>query len=169
MKAEESLLVRKIQEGTVIDHIPAGRALDVLKILGLTGKEGYTIAVVMNVPSRKLGRKDIVKVEGRFLSPEEVDAIALIAPTATINIVKGFSVVLKRRVEVPAVVEGLLRCPNPNCVTNSPREPLRPRFELISREPLRFRCSYCGDELSGEDIVKQLVSGHAQKGEGARR
>jgi len=157
MHAEESLLVRKIREGTVIDHIPAGRALDVLKILGLTGEEGYTIAIVMNVPSGKLGKKDIVKVEGRFLSPEEVNEIALIAPTATINIVRDYAVTLKRRVEVPAVIEGLLRCPNPSCITNSPREPLKPRFELLSRMPLRFRCSYCGDELSERDIAKQLA------------
>lgn len=167
MSAEESLLVRKIREGTVIDHIPAGRALNVLKILGLTGEEGYTIAIVMNVPSAKLGRKDIVKVEGRFLSPEEVDRIALIAPTATINIVKDYAVTLKRRVEVPSIVEGLLRCPNPSCITNSPREPLKPRFELISRTPLRLRCDYCGDELSEKDIVRQLVGSHVQERTGA--
>ncbi|MFZ8854606.1 MAG: aspartate carbamoyltransferase regulatory subunit [Thermofilaceae archaeon] len=164
MRVEESLLVRKIREGTVIDHIPAGRALDVLKLLGLTGKEGYTIAIVMNVPSKKLGRKDIVKVEGRFLSPEEVDEIALIAPTATINIVKDYAVTLKRRVEVPLRIEGFLRCPNPSCITNSPREPLRPRFEVISKAPLRLRCSYCGDELSEEEVVRQLVGVHARSG-----
>lgn len=161
MRVEESLLVRKIREGTVIDHIPAGRALDVLKILGLTGEEGYTVAIVMNVPSSKLGKKDIVKVEGRFLSPEEVDEIALIAPTATINIVRDYAVTLKRRVEVPSVVEGLLKCPNPNCITNAPREPLKPRFELASKLPLRLKCSYCGDELSEKDIVNQLVGSHA--------
>ena len=159
---EESLLVRKIREGTVIDHIPAGRALDVLKLLGLTGREGYTIAIVMNVPSRKLGRKDIVKVEGRFLSPEEVDEIALIAPTATINIVKDYSVTLKRRVEVPPSVEGLLRCPNPSCITNSPREPLKPRFEVVSKVPLKLRCSYCGDEICEEEVIRQLVGAHAR-------
>jgi aspartate carbamoyltransferase regulatory subunit len=164
MRVEESLLVRKIREGTVIDHIPAGRALDVLKLLGLTGKEGYTIAIVMNVPSKKLRRKDIVKVEGRFLSPEEVDEIALIAPTATINIVKDYAVTLKRRVEVPPRIEGFLRCPNPSCITNSPREPLRPRFEVISKVPLRLRCSYCGDELSEEEVVRQLVGVHARSG-----
>lgn len=152
------MLVRKIREGTVIDHIPAGRALNVLKILGLTGREGLTIAVVMNVPSRKLGVKDIVKVEKRFLEPSEVDKIALIAPSATINIIRDFQVASKRRVEPPAVVTGILRCPNPNCVTNSEREPVTPRFVRVSLSPLKLKCAYCEETLSEAEIVDQLVS-----------
>ncbi|WP_288007303.1 aspartate carbamoyltransferase regulatory subunit [Thermofilum sp.] len=153
----EELLVRKIRDGTVIDHIPAGRALDVLKILGLSGKEGSTIAIVMNVPSKKLGRKDIVKVEGKFLEPKEVDEIALIAPTATINIVKDFRVLEKRRVQVPGEIKGLLRCPNPNCVTNTKREPIERRFKLVSIAPLKLKCYYCEDIVTEEQVIQQLV------------
>lgn len=153
----EELLVRKIRDGTVIDHIPAGRALDVLKILGLSGKEGSTIAIVMNVPSKKLGRKDIVKVEGKFLEPKEVDEIALIAPTATINIVKDFRVLEKRRVQVPGEIKGLLRCPNPNCVTNTRREPIETRFKLVSIAPLKLKCYYCEDIVTEEQVIQQLV------------
>ncbi|AGT35736.1 MAG: aspartate carbamoyltransferase regulatory subunit [Thermofilum sp.] len=153
----EELLVRKIRDGTVIDHIPAGRALDVLKILGLSGKEGSTIAIVMNVPSKKLGRKDIVKVEGKFLEPKEVDEIALIAPTATINIVKDFRVLEKRRVQVPGEIKGLLRCPNPNCVTNTKREPIETRFKLVSIAPLKLKCYYCEDIVTEEQVIQQLV------------
>ena len=153
----EELLVRKIRDGTVIDHIPAGRALDVLKILGLSGKEGSTIAIVMNVPSKKLGRKDIVKVEGKFLEPKEVDEIALIAPTATINIVKDFRVLEKRRVQVPGEIKGLLRCPNPNCITNTKREPIETRFKLVSIAPLKLKCYYCEDIVTEEQVTQQLV------------
>ncbi|MCC5998152.1 MAG: aspartate carbamoyltransferase regulatory subunit [Thermofilum sp.] len=153
----EELLVRKIRDGTVIDHIPAGRALDVLKILGLSGKEGSTIAIVMNVPSKKLGRKDIVKVEGKFLEPKEVDEIALIAPTATINIVKDFRVLEKRRVQVPGEIKGLLRCPNPNCVTNTKREPIETKFKLVSITPLKLKCYYCEDIVTEEQVIQQLV------------
>ena len=103
--ADSELLVRKIREGTVIDHIPAGRALAVLRILGITGREGLRVAVVMNVESRKLGRKDIVKVEGRLLKPHEVDVVALIAPTATINIIRDYKVIEKRKVRLPRLIE----------------------------------------------------------------
>jgi aspartate carbamoyltransferase regulatory subunit len=153
----EELLVRKIRDGTVIDHIPAGRALDVLKILGLSGKEGSTIAIVMNVPSKKLGRKDIVKVEGKFLEPKEVDEIALIAPTATINIVKDFRVLEKRRVQVPGEIKGLLRCPNPYCITNTKREPIETKFKLVSITPLKLKCYYCEDIVTEEQVIQQLV------------
>ena len=155
----ESLLVRKIREGTVIDHIPAGRALAVLKILGISGEEGLRVAVVMNVESRKLGRKDIVKIENRHLRPEEVNKIALIAPSATINIVKDYEVVEKKRVELPSLIENILRCPNPTCITRKPREPVKPRFRVLSRSPLRLQCVYCGTMLTEKEIVEQLIGG----------
>jgi aspartate carbamoyltransferase regulatory subunit len=153
MSPGEALLVRKIRDGTVIDHIPAGRALVVLRILGITGSEGLRVAVVMNVESRRLGRKDIVKIENRHLRPEEVNKIALVAPTATINIVRDYEVVEKKRVELPDIVEGILKCTNPTCITRKPREPVKPRFRVLSRRPLRLQCVYCGTIVSEVDIV----------------
>ena len=152
------LRVSKIKDGTVIDHIDAGRALHVLRILGLTGSEGLVIAVVMNVPSRKLGRKDIVKVEGLELREEQVNKIALIAPSATINIIRDYEVVEKVKVRVPPIVEGLLRCANPNCISNQPREPITPRFYVRSLRPLKMVCGYCGTELNQDDVIRQLTS-----------
>ena len=151
------LLVDKIRSGTVIDHIEAGRALDVLRILGISGKEGFLVAVVMNVDSKKLGKKDIVKVEGLELSREQVDLIALISPRATINIVRDYEVVTKYRVTVPSRVRGLLRCVNPNCITNQPREPLETSFTVRGPEPLVLVCDYCGSRLTRDDVVRQLV------------
>ncbi len=153
---KEELVVRRIADGTVIDHIPAGRALRVLRLLGITGERDGIVALVMNVPSSKLGRKDIVKVEGRELSKEEVDKISLIAPTATINIIRNYEVVEKRKVELPSRVIGILRCMNPNCVTNVPRESVKPKFALLSRDPLRMVCEYCGEYLTEEEIIEQL-------------
>jgi aspartate carbamoyltransferase regulatory subunit len=157
--AESGLLVRRIREGTVIDHIPAGRALTVLRILGITGSEGLRVAVVMNVESRKLGRKDIVKIEGRHLSQEELNKIALVAPTATINRIRGGRVVEKTKVRLPELLHDILRCPNPTCITRKPREPVAPRFRLVSRSPILYRCVYCGTILDEADIVEQLGTG----------
>lgn len=140
----KELIVSKIENGTVIDHIPAGRALAVLRVLGISGKEGLRIALVMNVESRKLGKKDIVKIEGRELTPEEVNIISAVAPTATINIVRNFEVVKKFNVSPPAVVRGRFRCRNPTCVTNAPREHVESVFYLVRREPPLFVCAYCG-------------------------
>ncbi len=150
------LIVRKIKHGTVIDHIPAGNALNVLRILGIRGDEGFRIAVVMNVESRKLGRKDIVKIEGRELVSEEVSIIALIAPTATINIIRNYEVVHKERVKLPDTIEGIVRCSNPNCITNQPRESARPKFRVVSRDPLLLQCTYCERYTTKEDILKQF-------------
>jgi aspartate carbamoyltransferase regulatory subunit len=138
------LIVSKIENGTVIDHIPAGRALAVLRVLGITGKEGMRVALVMNVESGKLGRKDIVKIEGRELTPEEVNIISAVAPTATINIIRNFEVVKKFKVSPPEVIKGRFRCKNPTCITNAPREPVEPTFYLVRREPPLFVCAYCG-------------------------
>ena len=88
--SDHELRVSKIRNGTVIDHVSGGHALNVLSILGIDGSEGLGVSVVMNVPSDRLGLKDVVKVEDRELSQSEVDVISLIAPEATINIIRDF-------------------------------------------------------------------------------
>ncbi len=153
--SDKELRVRKIRNGTVIDHIPRGRSLIVLKILGITGEEDNIIALLMNVESLKLGKKDIVKIENRELTEDEVNLIALIAPTATINIVRDFVVVKKYKVRLPSRIVGILRCVNPTCITNS-GEPIETVFEVVSTDPLKLRCSYCWTYLTYEDIIEQL-------------
>jgi len=150
------LLVSRIRDGTVIDHIPAGRALAVLRILGITGAEGHRVAIVMNVESGKLGKKDIVKIEGLHLDREQLDKIALIAPTATVNNVRGYRVIEKMQVKLPELLVNILRCTNPTCITRQPREPIKPRFRLASRRPVQYQCLYCGALLEEEDIIEQL-------------
>lgn len=155
-KEGRELIISKIRDGIVIDHIPVGRALTILRILRLTGSEGR-IALVMNVESRKLGRKDIVKIEGKELSMEELNLIALIAPTATINIIKDYEVVKKFKVELPNRIRGIVRCSNPKCISNKPREPITPSFTVVKRNPPLLKCDYCGTYMTLEDVEKSLV------------
>src|SRR6056297_940611 len=147
MTDNEELRVSKITQGTVIDHITGGQALNVLAILGIDGSRGEEVSVGMNVPSDRLGRKDIVKVEGRELSQNEVDVLSLIAPDATINIVRDYDVVEKHRVERPDTVEGILSCPNAGCITAAD-EPVASRFDVLSDG---VRCVYC-ETIVREDI-----------------
>lgn len=151
---KKELKVVPIKNGTVIDHIAAGQALNVLKILGIHATTGAVLSVVMNVRSKQMGRKDIVKVEDRELNPVEVDKIALIAPRATINIIRDSEVVAKHHVFLPTTIEGIIRCANPNCISNADREPVVSRFTTAGESPLRFRCFYC--ERMIEDIARYL-------------
>lgn len=148
---DHEMRVSKIKDGSVIDHVTAGQAVNVLAILGIDGSQGDTVSVGMNVPSDRLGRKDIVKVEGRELTPAEVDVLSLIAPDATINIVREYEVVDKHRVERTDVVRGILSCPNPPCITNAD-EPVETQFDVLDDG---VRCSYCGT-IVRDDLAEQI-------------
>ncbi|MFQ6076874.1 MAG: aspartate carbamoyltransferase regulatory subunit [Candidatus Bathyarchaeia archaeon] len=145
----------KIRNGSVVDHITPGHALEVLRILGVTGRGGDVISALMNVASKRYGRKDIVKIENKELKPEEVNKIALIAPHATINIVRDHAVVEKRRVKLPSVVKGIVRCTNPTCITNT-NEPIESVFYVENGTPPRLRCHYCDRSMNREEILKQF-------------
>lgn len=150
---DTELRVSKIQNGTVIDHVRAGEALHVLAIIGIDGSGGEAVSLGMNVPSDRMGKKDIVKVEGRELSQSEVDVLSLIAPDATINIIREYEVTEKHRVERPKEVAGVLECPNANCITNA-GEPVMTRFAVLSDG---VRCEYC-DTIVREDLTEHIES-----------
>ena len=151
---KRTLRVSKIKNGTVIDHITKGHALDVVRILNIEKHEGV-VTIAMNVPSGRLEVKDIVKIEGRELNPEEVDRIALIAPHATINIIRDYKVVEKQRVKLPSIIYGILKCANPTCISNS-KEPVQSIFYVKREDPLKLRCHYCGYTLEKKDVLKQF-------------
>ncbi|MFH0904301.1 MAG: aspartate carbamoyltransferase regulatory subunit [Methanobacteriota archaeon] len=151
---EKEMRVRRIQHGTVIDHITAGQALNVLRILGVSGTTSAVVSVAMNVPSGAIGSKDIVKVEDRELEEEEVDRISLIAPNATINIIRDFEVIEKYRVDLPERLEGVVKCSNPNCISNT-NEPVISKF-LVNKKPVELRCIYC-DHVISEGIAEHLI------------
>jgi aspartate carbamoyltransferase regulatory subunit len=155
LQSREELHVRKIKDGTVIDHITPGFALDVLKILGINGKAGETVTAAVNVQSKRQQRKDIVKIQDRELKPSEVDKIALIAPNATINIIRNYDVTSKKVVQLPQIIRGTLRCDNPSCISNA-REPVEAQFGVDQREPIRLKCYFCGHIMEREDVLKQF-------------
>ncbi len=150
----KEMRVRPIKNGTVIDHITAGQALNVLKILGISGTTTAVVSVAMNVPSKAMGSKDIVKVEDRELEQEEVDRVSLIAPNATINIIRDFEVIEKYRVDLPERLEGVMKCDNPNCISNT-SEPVISKF-TVNKKPVELRCIYC-DHVISEGITEHLI------------
>jgi aspartate carbamoyltransferase regulatory subunit len=151
--SNRELKVSKIRNGTVIDHLAAGQALNVLALLGIDGSGGETVSIGINVSSDKLAKKDIVKVEDRELSQSEVDVLAVISPEATINIVREYEVIEKQRIERPDAVTGVLACPNRNCITNAD-EPIETRFAVLDDG---LRCDYC-DEIVREDEIPTYLN-----------
>lgn len=155
MSEKKMLYVAKIKNGTVIDHITAGHAMNVAKILGIGERSNTVVTIAMNVPSRNFGKKDMVKIEERELNPEEVDKIALLAPHATINIIRNYEVVEKKEVKLPKIVKGIIKCVNPACISNS-NEPVQSMFYVENEESLRVKCHYCSYIMEKQDIFKQF-------------
>ena len=153
--SETELYVAKIRNGTVIDHIMAGYALDVAKILGITGREKGTVTIAINVPSKRFRYKDILKIEGRELNPKEVHTIALLAPHASINIIREYKVAAKQEVKLPKSIENIVKCANPACISNS-NEPVRAKFYVDCGEPLLLKCHYCGHIMEKKDVLEQF-------------
>jgi aspartate carbamoyltransferase regulatory subunit len=152
---EKELRVSKIKDGTVIDHIRGGHALDVVKILGITGKENRVMTIAINVPSKRFRVKDIVKIEGKALNSQEVNRIALVAPHASINIIHNYAVVEKLEVKLPESIQGIVKCANPCCISNA-EEPVVSKFYITSDEPLMLKCHYCGLTIEQTDVLGQL-------------
>jgi aspartate carbamoyltransferase regulatory subunit len=137
----KQLKVDAIKNGTVIDHIPGGKAVQVLKILNGKKGAGDPVSIGMNLPSSKFGKKDIVKIENHELSADDVNRIAIIAPTASITIIRDYGTSEKWKVQIPKVIENIAHCPNPNCITNT--ENLPTRFDVLSDGSSEFMCHYC--------------------------
>jgi len=147
--------VKRIKNGTVIDHIMEGQALNVLQIIGVRKEfPKAVLTVAMNVPSKKMGTKDIVKIEGRELKADEVDKISLISPSSSINIIRDYEVGEKKFVSLPKTLEGVLACANPNCITNF--EKTKTRFVVEEKSPIKMRCSFCERTMNEKEIIKQF-------------
>lgn len=154
MKTE--LKIKAIENGTVIDHITANKALHILKILGLPDDDVINVTVAMNVSSSETGRKDIVKIENREIDHEELNQIALIAPKATINIIRNFEVIKKDKIILPNTITSIIKCTNKKCITNYENEPITSKFKVIETQPPVLRCHYCEKLIKDEDIEKQF-------------
>lgn len=143
------LSVSAIENGTVIDHIPAKYLFKVIQILGLD-RIDTQITFGTNLESKKLGRKAIIKIEGVFFEDEDINRIALVAPDAKLNIIKDYEVVEKRVVEVPDVIIGIARCMNPKCITNY--EAVTTRFKVVSKKIVSLKCHYCEKITNQENL-----------------
>ncbi|MBR3156804.1 aspartate carbamoyltransferase regulatory subunit [Methanobrevibacter sp. UBA212] len=153
---KSELKIRAIENGTVIDHITANKALHILKILNLPDDETSNVTVAMNVSSGEIERKDIVKIENRELDHSELNQIALIAPKATINIIRDFKPIKKDKIVLPKKISSIIKCTNPKCITNFENEPITPLFNVVREYPPVVRCHYCEKLIKTEDIEKQF-------------
>ena len=153
---KSELKIRAIENGTVIDHITANKALHILKILNLPDDETANVTVAMNVSSGEIGRKDFVKIENRELDPSELNQIALFALKATINIIRDFEPVKKDKIVLPKKITSIIKCTNPKCITNFESEPITPVFNVVEEYPPVVRCHYCEKLIKTEDIDKQF-------------
>jgi aspartate carbamoyltransferase regulatory subunit len=136
----KELKVSAIENGTVIDHIPSNAVFQVIRILKLDVFENMVLFAT-NLESKKYGNKGIIKVSNKYFKPEELNKIALVAPHASIIVIKDFQVESKTVVEIPDLVTGIVKCFNPNCVTN--HEQVTTRFTLVDKEDLRLKCHFC--------------------------
>ena len=132
-------MVENIKQGTVIDHIPSGKALDCLDLLCYNNKTRLFMAV--NVPSNKMISKDILKLENVFLSEDEINKIAIIAPIATVSIIENEKIVKKFKVELPNQIKNFQKCVNPKCVTNTEHY-LQP-LHNVNKKRNALECAYC--------------------------
>ena len=131
--------IDSIQNGIVIDHIAAGKAMELYQILGL-GKLDCTVAILKNVPSGKMGRKDIIKVDS-YLNLDW-NILGYVDPNITVNIIAGGELLEKRQLTLPERLTNVIRCKNPRCITSVEQE-LPQVFKLTDREHRVYRCLYC--------------------------
>ena len=147
MKME--LKISAIDEGTVIDHIPTDATFKVVEILDLENHK-EVVSIATNLQSKSIGKKGIVKVAGKSLTQDEVNKIAIVAPDATVNIIKNYGVKEKIKVKTPDVIDNVVKCPNPVCITNS--EQVSTKFYVVKKDPLKIKCHYCERSMGKEDI-----------------
>ena len=147
---EKVMKVQPIRNGTVIDHIIAGKGVKIMDLLGFN-QEGTAILSIMNVKSKKLGRKDIIKIEDRELSEEDINKIALLSPRCNINIIRNYTVSEKIEAKVPRVNVGIAKCNNQNCISNNQRN-LESKLELKDEETFILKCMYCKRGINGTEL-----------------
>lgn len=152
MKAEKKgeLYIRPIQTGTTLDHLHAGTSIKILQILNITN---HPVTAAMYVSSRKMGKKDLIFIEEKFLTKEDIERVSLIAPTATVNGIRLGKVFDKKQLSMPEKVVDLIRCVNPNCITN--HEPLKTKFSII-KNPTRVKCFYCETTMNEREFRERI-------------
>ena len=146
----KELQVAALKSGTAIDHIPSDQLFKVVAILRLQDLKNR-ITIGNNLDSRKMGTKGIIKISNKFFEEDEINRIALVAPKVKLNIIRDYNVVEKKRVSLPDVIVGIVKCNNPKCITNN--EPMQTRFNVIDKDKVMLQCHYCEIKIDKEDII----------------
>ena len=141
--SKKERLVAAIENGTVIDHIPAEKTYAVATLLGLQ-KLQTPVTIGYNYPSKKLGKKGIIKIEDKFFTDEEISRLSVVAPNVVLNVIRDYEVVEKKKVVTPDTLKGIVRCNNPKCITNN--EPMNTIFHVIDKNSGIIKCHYCDKE-----------------------
>ncbi len=141
-EVRKELNVSAIENGTVIDHIPAGVVSQVMRILKLEDIE-RPVLIAANLNSEKLGKKGIIKVTDKFFESNEINKIALVAPNATLIVIKDYEVVYKKQVELPKAIKQFVKCVNPNCITNHENFDTKFEVHLTDENKVKLHCHYC--------------------------
>jgi aspartate carbamoyltransferase regulatory subunit len=146
----KTLSVAAIKNGTVIDHIPAGQGLKIIHLLKINSKK-HRATLGLNLTSKSIGLKDLIKIEGRFLQEHEANEVTVFAPKATINIIENFEVIKKINTRLPEAISEILVCPNKNCITHF--EPIATCFFIEEyRNSVKLHCKYCEKPFQLDEI-----------------
>lgn len=145
--SKKERLVAAIENGTVIDHIPANKTSQVATLLKLSELKN-PVTIGYNYPSKKVGCKGIIKVSDKFFTDEEISRLSVVAPKVVLNIIKDYEVVEKKTVETPDEIRGIVKCNNPKCITNN--EPMLTHFHTDASKHLK--CHYCNTIISLDDV-----------------
>lgn len=149
-----TISISKIAEGTVIDHIEPGIGIQIYELLNLKN-HGAVVTLGLNLKSEKMGLKDLIKIEGRILSPEDLELISLFAPRSTITLIQKTEITQKYKVPFPSEVKGLFDCKNRSCISH--HEIMKPSFKIYSRyKTIELECGFCLTKLNlNEASVKR--------------
>jgi aspartate carbamoyltransferase regulatory subunit len=146
---KKELQVAAIENGTVIDHIPANKTYEVAKLLRLHDLDAQ-VTIGYNLPSSKIGKKGIIKIANNFFTDEEISKLSVIAPKIILNIIRDYEVVEKKTVETPGELRGIVKCNNPKCITNN--EPMQTIFNVVEKNNGILKCHYCDMEQDISEV-----------------
>ena len=147
--AKKEMLVAAIENGTVIDHIPAEKTYQVANLLHLQDLK-TPVTIGYNYRSKKLVTKGIIKLSNKFFNDEEINRLSVVAPNIILSIIKDYEVVEKKKVETPDELRGIVKCNNPKCITNN--EPMQTVFNVVDKEHGILKCRYCDKEQQIENV-----------------
>ena len=139
-----------IKDGSVIDHIPSRDTFRIIRILD-PQEFIHPITVILNLDSKRMGKKGVIKIDNRYLTKSEVNKIAVLAPNATVSIIRNYKIEEKIEVKLPNELVGIINCSNPMCVTN--KEAVDTKFKVIRDDPLEAKCLYC-ERVYGKDELE---------------